>query len=55
MFDLKDIKMVLFDFDDTLFVHDKHNRTRNHAYDYQVDIYSKGVDCYSESGKNLCM
>lgn len=49
MFDLTDVKLVAFDFDDTLYIHDKRNDTDKTDLEYYAGLMTKETDYYDPS------
>ena len=49
MLDLTGIKLVAFDFDDTLYIHDSRNDTDETDLEYYADLISKETDYYDDN------
>ena len=54
MIDLKDIQMVLFDFDDTLCIHNNHGHTPSDEIALEVEVY-RGNNPWNKHSKSIHM
>lgn len=50
---LENLKMVLFDFDDTLAIHSHGHRIRDHLMKYMINVHSGSKELWNTSKPNL--
>lgn len=55
MIDLKNLKIVLYDFDDTLCIHKYHEASDDLEHLYNINVLIKGSDTYNDCSISLFM